>query len=203
MLHDLKQKYEIVFARETAVARSVAAAVIRPKPLSVWEVLIPVIFILMFMKSKQEREVFVQNLMFTKKMALEAAFKMLRDRQSVEEAMAPVERQTKELLSTAPEGIYSERIRREQLKEIRLLIDHYARLLGAEGSDFKSLVCGAYPSFAGYSGFLQQLSMAESQVNAAATETLGAGADTGRLAEIETTLARRRISEAEEIYASG
>ena len=151
---DLKQKFDAVLNREKSFANSVAAAVIRPKPLSVWEVLIPVIFILGFMKSRQEREVFSQNLMFTKNMALEAAYKMVRDGRAVEEVMADIDERTRELVATAPDGIYSEQIRREQFKEIRLLIDHYSRLLNADGADFKALVTAAYPTFSGDSRFL-------------------------------------------------
>ena len=199
---DLKQKRETILTAEIAFARSLAVSVIRPKPLSVWEVLIPIIFILEFMKSREQREVFVQNLMFTKKMALDAAYKMIGDKQSMEEAMAPIEKQTRELLSTAPAGIYSERIRQAQLEEIRLIIDHYCRLLGADGDDFKALVSGAYPTFARYSDFLMQLAKAEGQVTAAARQTLGDKTDTRTLAMIEKAIAGMRTREAEKIYAS-
>ena len=47
---------------------------------------------------------------------------------------------TKELLTSIPGGIYSDDIRRRQLKEIDLLIDHYSKLLNAEGRDYASLV---------------------------------------------------------------
>ena len=199
----LKKKFGAILSHEISVARSVAATVVRSKPLSVWEVLIPIIFILMFMKTREEREVFVQNLTFTKRMALEAALKMTRDQQSMDEVMAPVKEQTRELVDTAPNGIYSDRIRMEQLKEVRLLIDHYCRLLKAEGADFRSLLLSAYPTFTGYSRFLKQLREAESQVAAAARNTLGARADTDTLAKIETAVNNLRIKQAEEMYASG
>ena len=203
MLVDIKQKFDAILAREKTIARSVAAAVIRSKPLSVWEVLIPVIFILMFMKVRQEREVFSQNLMFTKKMSLEAAYKMVRNQQPLEAVLTPIEQQTRELVTSAPEGIYSEQIRREQLKEIRILIAHYCRLLNAEGADVNSLITGAYPNAAAYESFLRQLSDAEAQVSAAARRTLGSRADTRTLARIETALSGIRRKEVEEIFASG
>jgi hypothetical protein len=200
---DLKQKLDAIFSHEKSCANFVAATVIRPKPLSVWEVLIPVIFILGFMKSRQERDLFSQNLMFTKKTALEAAYKMVRDGRTVENVMADIDEKTQELVAATPESIYSEKIRREQLKEIRLLIDHYCRLLHAEGADFNALVTGAYPTPASYSRFLKQLATTEAQVSAAAKQTLGARADTGTLAKIETALDDMRNREAKEIYASG
>ena len=47
---DLKKKFNAILSHEQSRARSVAAAVIRPKPLSVWEVLIPIIFIPWFVE---------------------------------------------------------------------------------------------------------------------------------------------------------
>jgi len=199
---DLKKKFNAILSHEQSLARSVAAAVIRPKPLSVWEVLIPIIFIMMFMKSREEREVFVQNLMFTKRMALDAAIEMIRDQRSAEEVMAPIEERTRELMATTPDGIYSEQIRREQLKEVRLLIDHYGRLLNADGGDFNALTASAYPTFASYSRFLKQLETTEAQVTAAARRTLGSRTDTVTLSRIETAVNSMRIREAEEIYTS-
>ena len=203
MPSDLKKKLGVILTHEQSLARSVAVSVIRPKPLSVWEVLIPIIFIMMFMKSREEREVFIQNLMFTKKMALEAALEMTRDQQSVEEVMAPIEEQTRELVAATPDSIYSDQIRQEQLNEVRLLIDHYSRLLNAEGKDFRSLLLSAYPTHSGYARFLKQLEAAEAQVTAAARRTLGAQTDTGTLARIETAVNSIRIKEAKEFYTSG
>lgn len=200
---DLKKKFNVILSHEQMSARSVAAAVIRPKPLSVWEVLIPIIFILMFMKTREEREVFVQNLMFTKKLALEAAFEWIRDQRSIDEVMVSIEKQTQELVATAPDGIYSEQIRREQLKEARLLIEHYGRLLAADGADFKTLVSSVYPSLADYSDFTEKLRIAEARVTAAARRTLGSRTDTRTLARIETALNSMRNKQAQDIYSSG
>ena len=69
----LKKKYNIVLTRETNIARLIALKVIKPKPFTVWEVLIPILFIFGYMKSKEQREIFAQNLLFTKKLALSHA----------------------------------------------------------------------------------------------------------------------------------
>ena len=52
MSKKLKEKFDIILARERRMAKSVAMQTIKPKPLSVWEVLIPIIFIFGYMKSK-------------------------------------------------------------------------------------------------------------------------------------------------------
>ena len=67
----LKKKADLILSREQRMARAIALKAIRPKPFSVWEVMIPVIFIMGYMKAKADREVFTQNILFTKKLALE------------------------------------------------------------------------------------------------------------------------------------
>ena len=62
----LKQRYERILARERALANSVARSAVTPKPLGVWDFMIPMVFILNFMKNKQVRELFIQNYIFTK-----------------------------------------------------------------------------------------------------------------------------------------
>jgi hypothetical protein len=64
----------MILEHEVSMARAISALLIQSKPISVWEIMIPVIFILNFAKTKQSREVFVQNHLFTKNMALKAAF---------------------------------------------------------------------------------------------------------------------------------
>jgi hypothetical protein len=126
---DYYKNFKIISERERSMAQGVAVSLIRPKPLTVWEIMIPVIFILNYVKLKHSREIFVQNQMFTKKMALDAALDMLKKNASKEKVMEQIRAKTEELVSSVPGGIYSDDIRRQQLIEIDLLIDHYSRLL--------------------------------------------------------------------------
>ena len=95
-------KYKILLEHELSMARAVAGSLIQPKPISVWEVMIPVIFILNFAKLRQSREVFIQNNMFTKNMALKAAFDRFKKGLSRQEVMDSIESQTKKTLSSVP-----------------------------------------------------------------------------------------------------
>ena len=122
MAGDYYKKFKIIFERERSMAQGLAASLIRPKTLTVWEIMIPVIFILNFVKLKHSREIFVQNQMFTKKMALDAALDMKKKDLSKETVMGQIQAKTKELLTSVPGGIYSDDIRRQQLIEIDLLI---------------------------------------------------------------------------------
>ena len=202
MAEDYYQKFKIIFKRERSMAQGLALSLIRFKTLTVWEIMIPVIFILNYAKLKQSREILIQNQMFTKKMALDAALDMKKKDTSKETVMAQIQTKTKELVSSVPGGIYSDDIRRQQLKEIDLLIDHFSQLLNAEGNDYASLVAYAYQTAADYSSFLEQLKSAENEVMAAARRTLGDQADMATAEKIESITDNMRAAEVKKIFSS-
>lgn len=202
MATELKRKFDLILSREQAMAKSIALQAIKQRPFSVWEVLIPVIFILSFMRARENREIFAQNLLFTKKMALEAAFDMIKKEQSREVAMNRINSKTESLLSSVPDGVYSDAIRQEQLKEIDLLIDHYCRLMKAAGKDYAALVMEAYQTKAAYIALQEKLKAAEKNVTAAARQTLGTQIDSDMVARIEAATERLRRKEVETIFSS-
>ena len=184
------------------MVKSVALQTIKPKPLSVWEVLIPIVFILGYMRSKEQREIFSQNLMFTKKLALEAAFEMLKKYRSKKMVMRRVASETESLLSTIPSGVYSDAIRQEQIGEVDLLIDHYCKLMRADGDDYAALVVNAYRTKTDYSDFQDKLALAERMVTQAARATLGHQTDNKMATRIETAIQKIRRQEVETIYST-
>lgn len=192
----------MILSHETAFARSVALATIKPKPFSVWEVTIPIIFIFSYMKSKETREVFVQNVMFTKKMAIQAAFDILKKGQARESVMERIRSKTREMIASVPGGIYSAEIRREQLKEIDLLVDHYSRLLNSQGNDYDSLVLNAYQAPDRLADFFERLQQAEDSVGRAAHNTLGGSADIPTLERMKAAMKKSRLRETEKIFGT-
>jgi hypothetical protein len=201
MSSSLKKKFDLIYNYERLIGNSVASRVIKSKPIGVWEFLIPIVFILHFMRNKQSRELFIQNYMFTKRHALDAAFKMFKKGFSREEVISGIEDKTRALL-TAPEtqGIYSETIRQQQMNEIDLLFDHFSKLLGAEGQDYDALTRNAYGSRQNYFIFHKQLKSAENKVSAAARQTLGSKADVDALLRIEKVTEEIRQSQIEKIF---
>jgi Fe2+ transport system protein B len=199
---DYYKKFKIIFERERSSAQRLAASLIRPKTLTVWEIMIPVIFILNYAKLKQSREIFIQNQMFTKKMALDAALDMKKKETTKETVMAQIQAKTKEMVSSVPGGIYSDDIRRQQLKEIDLLVDHYIRLLNVEGQDYPSLITHAYKTAADYSSFLEALKSAEKDVMSAARRTLGDQTDVATATKIESLTESMRAAEVNNIFSS-
>ncbi len=200
---ELKKKFNHIYNYERFIGNSVALRVIKSQPIGVWEFLIPIVFILHFMRNKQSREVFIQNYMFTKRHALDAAFKMLKKGSSREDVLAGVADKTRALLA-APEtqGIYSETIRQQQMSEIDLLFDHYRKLLGADGRDYDALIRAVYGSRPTYLIFHQQLISAEKKVSDAARQTLGSKADVDTLLRIEKTTEEVRQARIEKIFGS-
>ena len=199
----LKKKFDLIYNYERFIGNSVALRVVKSKPIGVWEFLIPIVFILHFMRTKQSREIFIQNYMFTKRHALEGAFKMLKKGLNREVAISGIEDKTIALL-TAPEtqGIYSETIRQQQMYEIDLLFDHYSRLLGAAGEDYDTLTRNAYGSRQNYFIFHEHLKAAEKKVSDAARQTLGSKADVDALLRIEKATEEIRQSRIEKIFES-
>jgi hypothetical protein len=197
----LRKKFNHIYNFERSIGSSVALRVIKSPPIGVWEFLIPVVFILHFMRNKQSREVFIQNYMFTKRHALDAALKMLKKGLSRKDVLSGIEDQTRALLK-APEtqGIYSDTIRQQQMNEIELLFDHYLKLLGADGQDYAALVRSAYGSRQIYLKFHEQLTSAEKKVSDAARQTLGSKANVDALARIEKTTEDIRQARIEKIF---
>jgi hypothetical protein len=198
---DYYKKYQIILEKEQSMARTLALSLIKPKPLTVWEIMIPVIFILNYVKLKHSREIFIQNQLFTKKMALDAALDMKKKDFPKDTVMAQIDARTKELVASVPGGIYSDDIRQQQLNEIDLLIDHYSLLLNAPGVDYAALVTKTYPTAAAYSSFLDALRSAEKAVMDAAHRTLGSKADTDTAAKIESITASMRAAQINNLYS--
>ena len=144
---------------------------------------------------------FVQNLLFTKKLALEAAFDMVQNNKSMGDVITNIMKKTDTILeSEEVRGIYAETIRQHQIKEIQLLIDHYQKLLCSEGIDYESLVLNTYGTIDNYVAFLDELNTAEQEVTHAAQETVGEKADKQMASEMKRASDRVRSATAERIF---
>jgi hypothetical protein len=196
----LDTKYENILSHERSLAKTLANVVIGQNQVAVWDVLIPIVFLFNFMRFKRAREVFTLNAMFTKKLALEAAFDMKKKGQNKEEAMARVKEKTAQILASDKEGIYSSKIRQRQMREVDLLIGHYCKLLDAEGKDYATMVKNTYKDQKDYADFIGQLEQVEKEVIGAATQTIGTSSAPGIASKIEETTERIRRAEIERIF---
>ncbi len=202
MSKNLDAKYQSILSHEEARARRISYTVNKSKPISVWEVMVPFIFIASYLKMKEVREIFAKNLIFTRKLGLEGAYEIRRSGKTREQVMASVEKKTEKLLTDDTLGIYSDSIRQAQHDEVEFLLDHYGKLLDAEGTDYGSLVKNAYKSRNALVTFQQRLKASKEKVNEEAVKSLGEKADTALLDRIETVLEKERTAELDKIFGS-
>lgn len=198
----LETKYQNILSRERSLAKAVARTVIGQNPVGVWDVMIPILFFFNFMRFLRARETFTLNFLFTKKLALRAAFDMIEKGKTKQEMMARIRDETSDILVSDKQSIYSNKIRQKQMQEIEVLIDHYGKLLKAEDKEYAHMVKSAYPTREHYIRFLGQLSRAEKEVNRAAKSRVRATTAQGIVSRMEETVERIRGSEVEKIFTT-
>jgi len=198
----LDTKHENILAQEKTLAKRVASAVIGQSPVTAWDVLIPIVFVFNMLKFKRAREIFALNFLFTKKLALQGAFDMIKTSQSREDALAQIRNRTSEILAADKKGIYSIKIRQKQMREMELLLDHYSRLLNAEGKDYVSMVKHAYRTRQNLAAFVKELEDIEKEVNRAASQTVKTASAPDIIMKMEEATARLRAAESEKMFPS-
>ena len=197
---DRATKYKAILQGERLMAEAVAVRVIKSKPLTVWEVCVPPILIFNLIRLKSTREIFCQNYLFTKKLAMDAALEIARENQSRESAWSGIRDKTGEVLAADTQGIYSHKIRQAQLREIDLLLTHYCLLLQANGDDYASLIAHSYGTKKNYVQFLVELAERETAVKLVAMETLGTKGSPEIMTAMEVATGRLRGAKTEEIF---
>ncbi len=192
-------KFQNILAYERSLARNVAGQLIEFPEVSVWEVIIPILFAFKFANLKNRRETFILNHLFTKELALKAARNIAMGYEE-KEALARVKERTQRILEEDKGGLYSEKIRCKQFKEITLLMDHYGKLIEAEGTDYETLVINTYGGRSHFEAFLSQLAGAEAETVQAAQQTLGTKANLELASRIESITATVRMAMVDKIF---
>ena len=164
------EKYNMILSFEESFAREVALGVIVTRPLTVWRQLIPFMFIFDFLRRTSVIRGYTQNFMFPRKVAIAAA-QDINSGEERENRLSRVEEEIKEWLSSL--RLYSSALHLSQMEVVNLLIDHYSKLLNADGDTYNYLVKNAYIRREDYAAFLSRLASMEKEVDRAMTETLG------------------------------
>jgi len=86
-----------------------------------------------------------KNLLFTRRLAFDAAVEIShgQDRESESDT---IDKKTKEILLKEGKGLYNEKVRRKQMSEIELLIDHYSQFLNSDKESDEEIVRHTYGS---------------------------------------------------------
>jgi len=163
-------KYDIILNAEQQFAREVTIGVLYLRPLSAWLYLIPGMFIIDFLRRGSAIRKYTETFMFPRKLALHAA----RDLSGGETRAAidphletEIKRWLAALQLDAPDLV------RAQKETVDLLIDHYVKLLHAEGESYDDLIQNAYSSRETFEIHLREMTAAENEVDRAILARVG------------------------------
>jgi hypothetical protein len=169
----LDTKYTNIYREERSVGSAVASDVLGRFMPGTWDYIMPPVLVINLLKHKRSSEGFILNLLFTKKLALDAARDMADKDLTPEAALQIADEATRKVLAADTRGIYSDTVRQKQLREIELLIRHYHGLIVTKFKTYETMLKGAYPGREAYLEFIKKLSQAEREVNRAALATVG------------------------------
>lgn len=163
-------KYNIIIDAEQQFAREVALRVIYLRPPSAWYYLIPGMFILDFLRRGSIIRKYTETFMFPRKLALNAARSLSED-QSRSTIDSHLESEIRNWLIA--HRLESPDLVLAQKETVGLLIDHYAKLLQAEGENSDDLIQNAYSTRENFEAHMQQIAAAENKVDQAILARVG------------------------------
>ena len=172
------------------------------KPKIGWRILLLPLFLSDYFRHIGRRRRTRKNLLFTKELAFDAAKNIHKTGEPAWE-IRKYEIKTQEILDREKKGLYTDKIRRKQLLEVELLMNHYLELFKIDGSSYRAAVKSMYPSRGRYQEFLNKLQKAEEDVIQAAIATVRKGSKKERRQwydKVRTTTKEFRMEELEKIY---
>jgi len=163
-------KFEIISNAEQQFAREVTIGVLYLRPLSAWHYLIPGMFIFDFLHRTSAIRKYTETFMFPRKLALQAARDLSGDK--TRGAIDPqLETEIKNWLVALQ--LDSPDLIKAQKETVDLLIDHYSKLLQAQGESHYDLIQNAYSSREAFEGHLRDITAAENEVDRAILARVG------------------------------
>ena len=174
MARETQTPYDLIWNHENQVAYTVARQVLQKPKISVWIILIPVLFLYYAHKIQQYKAAmhdFSKGLMRSKILALDSAKEELDSGRKNTDYEAAFESKDLERSPNARQVL------EKQIAEVVLLKFHYKQLLGQQGSSYQSLIRKTYKTGADYRRFLNQLALAEEAVNDAVLRAYHPGKD--------------------------
>ena len=188
----------MILTAEEKMAREVTLGVIVTRPLTVWHYIIPGMFIIDFLRRGSALRKYTQTFMFPRKLAIDAA-KALVQEEDKATVFSHIETETRGWLNSL--DLYTPGLLPAQLAVIKLLVDHYAKLLKEDGYSVNALIKKAYGNREDFQGFIEELTAAEAEVD---RELIAKKGETEKLkAKIEAEqkqLEERREKIVEEVF---
>lgn len=193
----------IILKHETKQADRIARNLLETKRTKFgWRALLLPSLLADYIRFRKRLILIRKNLLFTKRLASSAAREIFRGKNRVVEERL-IEIKTKELLDKKRKGLYAEKVRRKQLREIELLIDHYLRLLNSNETNHANMIRESYQSKKKYLSFLNELQQIEQEVIRASILSVRKGSKKERLSwfkKVQETSSKIRVEEVERIF---
>lgn len=189
----IEEKKKQILANETKLANRIAREVLQKPELSLWMILIPIIFVYYFYSFNRyttAKKEFVRHFLLSRQKILEEACSMAIDKREPDyPAMAKKE--------NIPDGALD-----GYQEWAKVLLEHYTKLMDADGQDFKSLVKNRYENRGRYLLILDQLSKVEIRFYEALRKSIAdsAGGSIEVIKTMEKCLPFLRRLEADEIF---
>ena len=166
----MDSKYDLILAAEEAFARQVALGVIVTTPLSAFHYLIPFMFVFDFLRRNATIRHYTRHFMVPRRLAFAAASDIFNG-QSQTTRVSEIEPEIRTWLNGLK--LFSSTVHEKQMEVIHLLVEHYLKLLQADGDSFKALIRNSYDNRQNYEAYLRRLTAAEEELDRAIIEELG------------------------------
>lgn len=197
------EKIRIIWNHEEGQADRIARGLIkRSEKRYSWRAIIFPSLIVDYLQYKKNLFQTRKNLLFTKRFAFDAAKEISLGSDRVSE-IGSVDAKTKEILDRGRKGFYTEKVRRKQLHEIELLMDHYHLLINSGGLSYGDMIEETYASKKRYLFFLNRLFQAEHDVIKAAITSMRKGSKKDRLRwfqKVEEVTKKTRMEEVDTLF---
>ena len=197
------KNYRIIWKYEVQQADQIAKILLEDKrPALNWKIILLPVLLYHLFKYRNNVRFTRKNILYTKRLAFEAAKNMDQGKDQAWE-FRQIEIKTKGVLNKEKKGFYTEKIRRQQLSEIELLIRHYRDLFSAKQPKRADLIKEIYPTKGNYLSFLSALRKMEEDVIQAAITSMRKGTKKDRrrwFEKVRETTKKIRLVEADKIY---
>ncbi|MFQ5486388.1 MAG: NF038143 family protein [Desulfobacterales bacterium] len=164
------EKHESILWAEEQFAREVTLGVIIQRPLSVFHYLIPGMFIFNYLRRGSAIREYTKHFLFSRKLAMNAARDLIKGEERGlldPQITAEVANWLKTL------NLYSEDLAKAQKAVVDLLVEHFRKLLEADGVTYYDLIENTYKTRNDFVCYLDKLSAAEKIVDQAIIKKAG------------------------------
>jgi hypothetical protein len=198
MSRERQKNYQMILSAEESFAQGVALGMWVQRPLTAWHYLLPGMFVWDILRRRMAVQQYSSLFLFPRKLALDAALGMTGS-EGREGVLSVAGNKIQEWLSI--KRVDSPSILRGHMNQIGILLDHYSRLLQADGESYLALIRNAYGTRRNYEGYLARLSAAEGGVDRGLAEIQGGTAESwDRLRAEQAQVAQLRKKEVDRIF---